>query len=500
MIRRLSLSQRLALVFTSLLLLCALAVCLIQLYSSAQYGNVMVQRLSAGLAQQIAAREPLLDAQGQVDRRMLKPLFDRLMTFNTSVELYLLSPDGELLADAAPPGHIKRQRIDLAPVQTFLSGGAWPVYGDDPRSLDKQKVFSVAPLRQDGLLRGYLNDEGWEQACRYANACGALVVSRHGCAPAMPSKVELDDYLSRAAEVPRPDLDPHLNHLHRVTTRRRAWPELCVMAFDHRSQLEEMALQCGASLKRIPALKQLILQASREAANSAGLEGKAGLLCDGTFGQDALNAITGEGWWIGRPIELPGSRPLEMEHGNIGSQLISWPQEHVVKCLVFFHPEDAHALRLEQEQKIAEVYRACCQSGHELLLEVILPASMPRSDELYLRAISRFYNLGIYPDWWKLPPLTSAGWTALSDIIERRDPHCRGVVILGLDAPAEQLCADSKAAAGHGVVKGFAVGRTLFGDASRAWLKHDIDDAQLVARIKDNYLQLIAWWRERGQA
>lgn len=85
MIRRLSLSQRLALVFTSLLLLCAIAVCLIQLYSSAQYGNVMVQRLSAGLAQQIAAREPLLDAQGQVDRRMLKPLFDRLMTFNPSV-------------------------------------------------------------------------------------------------------------------------------------------------------------------------------------------------------------------------------------------------------------------------------------------------------------------------------------------------------------------------------------------------------------------------------
>ena len=169
-------------------------------------------------------------------------------------------------------------------------------------------VLGAGDAFMSGLLRGYLNDEGWEQACRYANACGALVVSRHGCAPAMPSKVELDDYLSRAAEVPRPDLDPRLNHLHRVTTRRREWPELCVMAFDHRSQLEEMALQCGASLKRIPALKQLILQASREAANSAGLEGKAGLLCDGTFGQDALNAITGEGWWIGRPIELPGSR------------------------------------------------------------------------------------------------------------------------------------------------------------------------------------------------
>lgn len=355
-------------------------------------------------------------------------------------------------------------------------------------------VLGAGDAFMAGLLRGYLNDEGWEQACRYANACGALVVSRHGCAPAMPSKVELDDYLSRAHRVPRPDLDARLNHLHRVTTHRRSWPELCVMAFDHRSQLEDMALQYGASLQCIPTLKTLILQASRDAVQQAGL------LCDGTFGQEVLNAVTGEGWWIGRPIELPGSRPLEMEHGNIGTQLIGWPQEHIVKCLVFFHPEDAHSLRLAQEQKIAEVYHACCQSGHELLLEVMLPADMPRSDELYLRAITRFYNLGIYPEWWKLPPLSSDSWTALSEIIECRDPHCRGVVILGLDAPAEQLRAGFNAAAGHALVKGFAVGRTLFGEASRAWLKRDIDDVQLVTRIRDNYLQLIAWWRERGQA
>ncbi|PLN87405.1 two-component sensor histidine kinase, partial [Klebsiella quasipneumoniae] len=156
MIRRLSLSQRLALVVVSLLMLCAAAVCAVQLHSSAQYGNAMVQRLSAGLAQQIVAREPLLDAHGEVNRQTLKSLFDRLMTFNPSVELYLLSPDGDLLADAAPPGHIQRQRIDMAPVQVFLTGSTSPVYGDDPRSLDGRKVFSAAPLRVDGQLRGYL--------------------------------------------------------------------------------------------------------------------------------------------------------------------------------------------------------------------------------------------------------------------------------------------------------------------------------------------------------
>ncbi len=156
MIRRLSLSQRLTLVFTSILLLCAVAVCSVQLYSSSQYGNAMVQRLSAGLAQQIVKSEPLLDAQGNVNRQTLKTLFDRLMTLNPSVELYLVSPEGQLLADAAPAGHLKRQSIAVAPLQTFLAGAVWPVYGDDPRSVDKQKVFSVAPVRLNGELHCYL--------------------------------------------------------------------------------------------------------------------------------------------------------------------------------------------------------------------------------------------------------------------------------------------------------------------------------------------------------
>ncbi len=155
MMRRFSLSQRLTLLFTALLLLCATVACAVQLYSSMQYGNAMVQRLSGGLAQQIVQREAIVDAQGRVDRSALKPLFDRLMTFNPSVELYVVSPNGDILADAAPPGHIQRQKIDLVPIQNFLSGTVMPVFGDDPRSQNK-KVFSATPLRQDGELKGYL--------------------------------------------------------------------------------------------------------------------------------------------------------------------------------------------------------------------------------------------------------------------------------------------------------------------------------------------------------
>ncbi|KQN64073.1 MULTISPECIES: 5-dehydro-2-deoxygluconokinase [unclassified Erwinia] len=365
--------------------------------------------------------------------------------------------------------------------------------------VDVLNVLGAGDAFMSGLLRGWLNDESWEQACRYANACGALVVSRHGCAPAMPTKEELDDFLSRHEAVKRPDLDKRLNHLHRVTTRKHAaWDDLCIFAFDHRKQLADMAKEVGLDDSRIPELKTLLLQGAQEAAKEAGLDnGHSGILADTTYGQPALNAITGKNWWIGRPIELPSSRPLRLEHGNIGSQLVNWPQEHVVKCLVFYHPQDSAELRKEQDDLVLDVWNGCNKSGHELLLEVILPESnADKSEQHYLTIVEHFYGMGIKPDWWKLPPLTPASWAGISDLIENNDPHCRGVLLLGLDAPEAQLKAGFANAADAKWVKGFAVGRTIFGQPSRQWLHGEIDDAALIAAVKSNYLTLIGYWRE----
>ncbi|MEY8771941.1 5-dehydro-2-deoxygluconokinase [Erwinia sp. ACCC 02193] len=358
-------------------------------------------------------------------------------------------------------------------------------------------VLGAGDAFMSGLLRGWLNDESWEQACRYANACGALVVSRHGCAPAMPTKAELDDFLSRDKEVKRPDLDSRLNHLHRVTTRKQQWPELCVFAFDHRKQLVDMANEAGVDTTRLPELKTLLLRAAQEAATEAELDRRSGILADTTFGQSTLNAITGKGWWIGRPIEMPGSRPLRLEHGNIGSQLVDWPQEHVVKCLVFYHPHDSAELRKEQDELILDVWQGCNKTGHELLLEVILPENNPdKQESYYLEMLSHFYSLGIQPDWWKLPPLSLESWQAISGLIEQQDPWCRGILILGLDAPEEKLKAGFAAAAQAPWVKGFAVGRTIFGQPSRQWLQGELNDEALIAEVKGNYLRLIDYWRE----
>ena len=355
-----------------------------------------------------------------------------------------------------------------------------------------------------GFLSGWLRDESIERCCTYANACGAIVVSRHGCAPAMPSRAELDYFLAHAERLQRPDRDEQLAHLHRVSVARTHWDDLHIFAFDHRSQLFELAREAGADESRIPRLKQLLVQAVARTEKNLGLTRRIGMLCDGRYGQDALNDATGRGWWLGRPVELPGSLPLEFEAGRaLGSELIQWPLEQVVKCLVPFDPDGTPEQRLEQETQLHALYTATRASGHELLLEVIPPANpsvQASQGERVLRSLKRIYNLGIRPEWWKLAPLPAQDWTALDALIAERDPHCRGVLLLGLNAPFAELAAGFAAAAHSHSCRGFAVGRSIFVEPARAWLRGDIDDATLVERASHHFAELAALWRQaRGE-
>ena len=125
------------------------------------------------------------------------------------------------------------------------------------------------------------------------------------------------------------------------------------MAFDHRSQFFELAREAGADEGRLSALKRLLVEAVAAGRARDALQGRVGVLVDGRYGEDALQRATGRGWWVGRPVELPGSRPLRFDLGrSIGTTLIDWPREQVVKCLVQYHPDDAIELRLEQEAQL----------------------------------------------------------------------------------------------------------------------------------------------------
>ncbi|AXI63331.1 two-component sensor histidine kinase [Pseudomonas kribbensis] len=152
---KLTLTQRLSLVFAVLLLACCGTSAWLQVRSSQMHELEVVQGLSRDLAQHIAHDTVLMDSNGLMPGAV-RELFSQLMLVNPSVEVYLLDTEGRIVGNAAPEGRLRRQSVDLQPIRRLLNDQPLPILGDDPRSVDGRKVFSAAPLQVNGKPAGYL--------------------------------------------------------------------------------------------------------------------------------------------------------------------------------------------------------------------------------------------------------------------------------------------------------------------------------------------------------
>ena len=392
---------------------------------------------------------------------------------------------GTLVLKRGPMGCVVFESAIPDSLEDGTQGPGFPV--------DVYNVLGAGDAFMAGFLRGWLKNEPLQRCCAFANACGALVVSRHGCAPAMASWTELQYFLEHGSTTRRLREDSLLEHLHRVTTRTRRWDELVILAFDHRAQLEQLAARHGAGTGRIAAFKQLVAAGARR---GAGQRAGVGVILDGRFGEDVLPTVTGKSWWVARPVELPGSRPLEFEAGNhLALEMRTWPGEHVAKCLVSYHPQDPLELREAQLLRLSELQHASAATSHEFLVEVIPPLGMPSNDSTLTEALRQIYAAGICPDWWKLPPCDSAAeWDSIAAVISRHDPHCRGVLVLGLEASEEELDRSFRIAAPHSICRGFAVGRSIFAESATLWFAGRATDEQVIAEIAQRYARLVARW------
>jgi 5-dehydro-2-deoxygluconokinase len=365
--------------------------------------------------------------------------------------------------------------------------------------IEVMNVLGAGDAFSAGFLRGWLGGESLATCGMWGNACGALVVTRHGCAPAMPTFAELQAFIALNHPASSRD-EAWLDHFHWAATRHVAYDQLMVLAMDHRFQFEEMAADFGADMARVSDFKRLALRAVDRLANGSSA---FGVLLDGRYGSEALSEAAHTTYWIGRPVEVPKSRPLQFETPpDVGLELNTWPANHVVKCLVLYHPDDEASLRDAQERQLVTLFDACRRSGHELLLELILPPDMPSEATTRGRAMQRLYNLGIKPDWWKLEPIAEAeAWRHIDTVIAANDPLCRGVVVLGLSAPEAEILRAFEVAARFACVKGFAIGRTIFHDVAGQWLGGAIDDESAVDAMAAKLSRLVSAWQDlRSQA
>jgi 5-dehydro-2-deoxygluconokinase len=443
-------------------------------------------------------------ASGEATRALQSVLPDCDLVVGTEEEIRIAGGSDDLLASLREIRRKTHATIVLkrGPAGCSIITDAIPAKLADLQSIagfpvEVLNVLGAGDAFLSGFLSGWLRGRPLAECARLGNACGALVVSRHGCTPAMPSALELQEFLRRAASLRRPDLDAGLSHLHEATTTRRPRESLYVLAFDHRRQLEDLADEQCAPRARIAEFKDLVARAVECVAAGTRDKERLGVIVDARHGSSVLSRLTTQKLWVGRPIEMPGSRPVAFDPpDNVGLHLMSWPVAHVIKCLVFFHPDDPIELRLAQERQIRTLNDAARALDRELLLEIICSGrGLPIDDTTAARALTRIYNLGVCPAWWKLEAQSRASWLNIAEVIERRDPHCNGVLMLGLDASEQALRAAFESAAATPVCKGFAVGRSIFNPAARAWFAGTMSDAEVVADIAARYERLIDSWR-----
>lgn len=114
------------------------------------------QKLHLHLAEHLANDNPLLQ-DGVYDKPALENLFHTLMLLGPAFEFYFLDAQGNILTYSADSTKIKRKSVSLAPLkQLIASPDIMPIFGDDPRDINNQKIFSASPVFQGDTLQGYL--------------------------------------------------------------------------------------------------------------------------------------------------------------------------------------------------------------------------------------------------------------------------------------------------------------------------------------------------------
>ena len=367
-------------------------------------------------------------------------------------------------------------RVPGFPVEVFNSVGAGDAF-------------------MSGFLSGWLHEKPLEECLLLGNACGAIVVSRHGCSPAMPTTDELDYFLSLEEKPHRLRDDAWLQHLHRATTRDDP-EELRVLAVDHRWQLEEAAGDLGVDRGRLRDLKSLLGRAFRRVARD---DDAAGVLLDDVYGDQALEELTGSGFWMARAIEVARSRPVKFAGGpNVAVTIRAWPAEHVVKCNLYMHPNDEPEMKEAQERSVIQLYDACLANDRQLLLEIQAAPGTSYGTDSVAGLLRRLYEIGVRPEWWKLPPNPDPDvWRGIGDVLREHDPYCAGLLVLGQAMEEEKLAESFAAAASEPLCQGFAIGRSIYGDPARRWLAREIGDEELVSAVAANYGRMNTLWRER---
>lgn len=353
-------------------------------------------------------------------------------------------------------------------------------------------VLGAGDAFMSGFLRGWLRDEPLEVCARIANAAGAIVVSRHGCAPAMPYWHELEYYFNHDNKKQLLQTAAFHQVHQRSQSTDRQQSALCMLAFDHRIQFETQENQA----EKIGAFKALIWQAFKKVLpHNQHSNTRLGILIDPIYGESVLSQAclyakqhTIE---IGMPIEKAGSESLQwLNSSSLYQQILTRPPQAFVKVLCYYHQSSSDQEKENLRLQLSHLQQVCSELERCWMLELIT--------DTIEDGMKWAYGNHLRPTWWKIKaPQSRAEWQKIDAILNHYDPDTRVVILGGASGTLDSLQYEFKCAQSSTKSSGFVVGRTVFWSAWQQYVNGQTSDEKIVEMIAERYQALLTMWFER---
>ncbi len=290
--------------------------------------------------------------------------------------------------------------------------------------------------------------------------------------------------------------------------------QLYILAFDHRGSFQKKMFGIEGDptpeqTATIADAKHLIYE-GMEVAVKRGLDAAAtGVLVDEQFGGDIPEEARAEGLKLSMPVEKSGQNEFDFEYGADYGAHIEQFNPDFSKVLVRYNPDDPDTEMNERQLgRLKELADWLHANDRKFLFELLVPAtdaqlksvdgSADRYDaelrpELMRRAIENCQKLGIEVDVWKIEGVDEQSDAAMLAEQARSGEGRDGVtcVLLGRGASTEKVEEWLRAASPVEGFIGFAIGRSIWWDALRAFLDGNLDREAAAAKIADNYLHFV---------
>jgi myo-inositol catabolism protein IolC len=289
---------------------------------------------------------------------------------------------------------------------------------------------------------------------------------------------------------------------------------LYILAFDHRGSFQKKMFGIEGDptpeeTDRIADAKHLIFEGLLKATEQGAEAGATGALVDEQFG--APKGIPQEakerGLILAMPVEKSGQDEFDFQYGDDFPAHIEKFDPDFSKVLVRYNPDGDAEMNARQTERLARLGNWLHDNGRKFLFELLVPAEEAQLEqvggdedrydaeirpELMRRTIVELQENGVEPDIWKIEGVDSReDCDSIARTARRDGRHGVVCVVLGRGADDDKVDQWLRAGAPVEGYAGFAIGRSIWWDALKAFLDGSLSREDAAQRIADNYLRFV---------